>query len=759
MLKSTFETRSGQIHTFLPDGKILLRNAHASWTSGGETILFSDTRLRQTVHQTYSSDPLLTGKCIVVECKDQVKNIDTIWTITTLNKLAGVVFELTIINNSTDDLILDSCEPLRLNLTENSGCCFASYDKGSLVRKALTHGRMYYDPGELYDFSANGPGSLNSYWNIAFFSPQTNECLVVGYLDSDHAEGEIRTGWVPESSEHRNKDIFNLAAISNFSGSVKIKPGKQISSGRVCLIYSTNLFQCLESFSSLSGTINRVLLNPIINGWCSWFVKYGDVNEDDILSHAEFVAKNLRQYGMEWIQVDDGYQSNFGDWEGNNKFPHGMKWLAQQIHNTGLKAGIWIAPYAISSESMIAHNHPDWLVKDQNGNMQEVVPDHYGQAQYILDITHPEAQLWFCSLFSRIADVWGYDFVKIDFVEWTILASKRFYDSTMTTASVYRLGCKLIRQSIGESRHFLDCGPGPLGQGYIDSMRIQLDRPSPPCTVWEHYSGWYNSVIPAVAKRYYFHSNAWINDPDHLRIHDLTIPQAQCAASIIGMSGGTVISGDNLPTLDNEKLDILKKILPAYGITARPINVFEKVQSDLFILKVCTNGLQWHLVSSFNPGADPISKVIDFTQFEVAGFNSKIPYLVFEFWSQTFIGVENEPFTLDFAPTSVKLLILHEFLDRPQVIGTDRHFTSGGVEFDEITWDEATNCLSGIALGVPNLHWNIFVFVPNKYKYLDNDMALPVYSTEYKNGQLLKIILTFKDNTDKILWQLNFAQL
>ena len=34
---------------------------------------------------------------------------------------------------------------------------------------------------------------------------------------------------------------------------------------------------------------------------------------------AEFVAKELQPYGMEWIQIDDGYYRAFGDWEGNER--------------------------------------------------------------------------------------------------------------------------------------------------------------------------------------------------------------------------------------------------------------------------------------------------------------------------------------------------------------------------------------------------------------------------------------------------------
>jgi hypothetical protein len=36
---------------------------------------------------------------------------------------------------------------------------------------------------------------------------------------------------------------------------------------------------------------------------------------------------------MEYIQVDEGYQQWHGEWDGNDRFPHGMKWLAERIHN------------------------------------------------------------------------------------------------------------------------------------------------------------------------------------------------------------------------------------------------------------------------------------------------------------------------------------------------------------------------------------------------------------------------------------------
>jgi len=74
-----------------------------------------------------------------------------------------------------------------------------------------------------------------------------------------------------------------------------------------------------------------------------------------------------------------------------------------------------------------------------------------------------------------IAHDWGYDMIKIDFVAWSILAAKQYYDPTYSSARVYRKGMEIMRKAAGDKCHILECGPGPITVGLIDSMRIELD--------------------------------------------------------------------------------------------------------------------------------------------------------------------------------------------------------------------------------------------------------------------------------------------
>lgn len=85
---------------------------------------------------------------------------------------------------------------------------------------------------------------------------------------------------------------------------------------------------------------------PPIMGWASWNNYHVNINEDIIKSQADAMLNwGLSDYGYQYINIDDGF---FGgrDENGNilshpERFPSGMKNLADYIHQKGLKAGIY----------------------------------------------------------------------------------------------------------------------------------------------------------------------------------------------------------------------------------------------------------------------------------------------------------------------------------------------------------------------------------------------------------------------------------
>lgn len=104
------------------------------------------------------------------------------------------------------------------------------------------------------------------------------------------------------------------------------------------------------------GAPARTLKNPALAptppmGWNSWnrFRCYG-LSEEVVLGTADaLVASGMRDAGYEYLVIDDCWQALARGADGSllanpERFPHGMKWLGEQIHARGLKFGLYLSP-------------------------------------------------------------------------------------------------------------------------------------------------------------------------------------------------------------------------------------------------------------------------------------------------------------------------------------------------------------------------------------------------------------------------------
>jgi alpha-galactosidase len=507
------------------------------------------------------------------------------------------------------------------------------------------------------------------------------------------------------------------------------------------------------------GTLQQARVHSVLNGWCDWFYAFEYITEEEVIRNAEFAARVLKPFGLEYIQVDEGFQRWHGDWEGNDRFPHGMKWLADRIRALGLKPGIWLAPYVISEPTEVFQQHPDWLLRHPDGRLKRVGPwpsedSDWARGEkikrYGLDITHPQAAEWLFELFDTVANRWGYDLIKIDFVDWSLLSVDRYYDPTVSRAAAYRKGFEIMRQAIGTERHLLDCGPGPVTVGLLDSMRIELDQP--PVT-WKQYFLQSASSAPAAAKRYYFHKRTWINDADHVCLNLLPYPQAQAVATLIALTGGNLLSGDRLPDLDTIRLEILKKVFPAAGEGARPVDLFDTDRHSVFAVKIERPFATWTVVGVFN-----ISETETVTRawpLERLWLDPSKTYLGYDFWQERFHGEVARELRLTLAPASVVLLALHEKRGVPQVIGTDRHVLQGAVELENVSWEADAQTLRGVSVGPANTAHNVAVYVPEPRRWVQGGPYLyhdfPGYSLKLMDPHIVRVRVRF-DQSTRVNW-------
>ena len=167
-------------------------------------------------------------------------------------------------------------------------------------------------------------------------------------------------------------------------------------------ILSIFTFSLLSAISAEAQTIQSV--EPPIMGWSSWNTYRINISEDLIKRQAEaMVSLGLKDAGYRYINIDDGF-FGYRDEKGvlqthPERFPNGVKGVADHIHRLGLKAGIYSDAGANTCGSL-------WDA-DPNG----VGVGLYGHEKQ-------DADLYF--------NQWGFDFIKIDYCGAGLPSAKPF---------------------------------------------------------------------------------------------------------------------------------------------------------------------------------------------------------------------------------------------------------------------------------------------------------------------------------------------
>jgi hypothetical protein len=746
-----FEPRTGQLGVWRRDGVPLLTSVQRARRADGWKTS-SDSAYRHVVDSTTLNDELGQGRQLVVRSTDSERQLDMETRVSLYDGQAAVWIDFKCRNASAGPLVLERLQPV-CALPEMEGGLFWSE-----VTQVLTNGPMYYDPGRVIPWLDRAAKAVQSWWNVCFFKGYSREGLNCGFVDNQSGLGQVKVSAA-------NSKTIELIADSVLAMGFELAPGHSISSGRFMIGLAPDPYLALESYAAAMGRAHQARLHSLVHGWCDWPFAFEGVTEEEVVRNAEFASRTLKPFGFEYIQIDEGFQRWHGDWEGNAKFPHGMKWLADRIRSLGLKAGLWLAPYVISDPTEVFQKHPEWLLRHPEGRLRRVGPwpnenSEWAQREnpkrYGLDITHPGAAAWLAELFDTVANQWGYEMIKIDFVDWSLLAAERYHNPNVTRAQAYRQGAEIMRKAIGPKCHLLDCGPGPVSVGMLDSMRIELDQPP---VNWKQYFLESASSAPAMAKRYYFHKRAWINDADHVCLNLLTIPQAQAAASLIALSGGNLMSGDRLPDLDAGRLDILKKIFPSYGEAARPVDLFDTDRHSIFALKIQKPFGEWTVAGLFNSSeTEPLVRNIPLSRLWL---DEKKTYLAFDFWNQRLREEVTGELRVTIPPASVVLLALHEKRNVPQVLSTDRHVLQGAIELEQIAWNAETQTLSGVSLGPPGTAHNLAVHLPERHPwfqggpFLFHDFA--GYTVKMMDEHILRIRVRFEE-TARVAWRINLNE-
>ncbi|MFW5780598.1 MAG: glycoside hydrolase family 36 protein [Bacillota bacterium] len=475
-------------------------------------------------------------------------------------------------------------------------------DSIELISASLTYDYMY---GEKTRVFSNGYQSwstsreykktdrqkglmgLGKIWPIKKFTEIFGDYTFIDYPNRDGIFHSFSYGYIKDDD-----DLFLIGSLTERQGYTiiwydmiknTISIDKDVEG--VTIVKEYNLYDIFTAKGSCNEVFDKYFSAMDIKkpkkqfmcGYTSWYNYFGKITEKIITRDLD----GLSTLGdmADIFQIDDGYQTAVGDWLSvdKEKFPNGMKYLADKIHSNGYLAGIWLAPFNAQKSSKIVKEHKDWLVKDKNGK-NALGSIAWGGA-YTLDFYNEEAAKYIKKVFHTVVREWGYDLVKLDFL-YSECIQPRYNKSR---GQIMCEAMDFLRECVGDDKYILGCGvPLAPSFGLVDFCRISCDveltfkdkfyvkhsNQEIVCT---------RSAMNNTIFRRHLDGRAFVNDPDvfFLRENDLTHKdplfvkrgklkftweQKKLLAKINNMCGNVLFVSDNIGDYNNEQLEVLKEM-------------------------------------------------------------------------------------------------------------------------------------------------------------------------------------------------------
>ncbi len=488
------------------------------------------------------------------------------------------------------------------------------------------------------------------------------------------------------------------------------------------------------------------------SGWCTWYYYYPHINAVEVKRNAKWLAENLKDYGAEYVQIDDGWQKQKRDWTTvvEEKFPDGMADVAAYIKSVGLTPGIWTAPHGQDNEEVIKQNPNVFLLKEDGTSASST-----WEGKYLVDPTTPEAHAYLRDLFQMMCD-WGYDYFKIDgqpIVVNEYGKKQEFMQNPQDNGDeLYRQTLKTIRETIGPERYLLGCWGIPVeGDGYMNGSRTGGDI----------VLGWggFQTALRAVMAHFYQHNIMWYVDPDVMVLRSpLTVEQARVWATLQGLTGQALMATDRMMDLSEERIEMLRRVYPAVNI--RPLDLFSSqgVYKRLWDLKVNHLGRQYDVIGLFNFDETTAEQML--VSWSDLGLPEDKPIHVFDFWNEEYLGAWEAGMTVDINPTACRVLTLLPATGEIQLISTNRHITQGWVDLIDASFDNRTKVYSGKSRVIKNDPYQLRFVFPRENNFLVKNVVarlgsdyLPVKVTNHQGWATVTIDCP---QTTEITWEVTF---
>lgn len=559
--------------------------------------------------------------------------------------------------------------------------------------------------------------------------------------------------WLLSADQSYTSD--NLTVIPEETDTISKSYRLEMTGNQVTFRFRPHYFQKHRGLAYFEPWKYQVWKGSVA-GWCSWFAFKTGITEENIKQTADIISEKLRPYGLEYLQIDDGYQQPGGQPEKwivpNEKFPSGLEDLASYIKSRGLKPGIW-TNVAFHDSSFVG-SHKQWFVTEDDGTAAS------GQwVGYLLDGSN------LVTLDSLISPVYnyfretGWEYYKLDALRHLLFEgynshSNFFEKKNMDREKAFRNVVERVRRDTGREHFLLSCwGVLPAVVGLADGCRIGND----------------GFGYAALTQYNSFNNIVWRNDPDHI---ELTPSEAYRSCMVTSMTGSLFMVTDKPDVYRTPIIEPAQKSLPVLftmpgqlfdidpsrsmmldrtmtemsGSGEREADGSSTSPFDLFLLELNMPWESWAVLGRTGTGVKEIS-------LDEMGLKKGSEYLVYEFWSRKFYGTTNDKLVFEeINPAfNCQLFCFREKKDHPQVLATDRHISCGATDLSDVMWAE--NILSGKSKTIKGDEYTIVLYEPDGFRasVFKSDGGRIIADTKKDNIHSITIVTADSEN---IAWEL-----
>ena len=599
---------------------------------------------------------------------------------------------------------------------------------------------MTYGVKEIHDgFRINEDASATSCYNGVLYDTESKRSLVFGFLSFQKWWSAVQMGYDgrTQRGKEENHGVNHWALYHKCENHI-CRQGEEVRSEPVYLNFANPAREAYHHYTDMvTQRVKPKSLDRVFSGWRAHASEGSSINATQISEHIEQITQNrsadpLIPGGLEYIQIGRGWEESIGSHKADaQNFPKGMKWVADQIHAKGLKAGIRFTPFCVDINSELLRTHPEYFLKaapneigarDEKKPASLVLPED-GTEVAVLDVSQPGAQAYIREKTQQLIDEWGYDLVKADLLAYAIgpladLSNFVSHAPSLTRVELYRLGVQLLNQIIQESGKevvLAACNTcrGPSLGGFALNEAFSGYGGYIGEAPWDNPRG-LKQIANAHAAHLPMYGAAWTNEFGTLIINEpLPLNEALVAMTLAGLSGGSVTCGDDFTTLKPSRAELLAKIFPLIGNAGTPVDLYENTFPQIWNLPVTSPYESWNVVGVFN-WTDRKADV-NFT-LDSLGLGRSRYYLAHDFWNCEFLGnVRDKVALFDIPARSVKLLCLRAEQDVPQLLATDIHFTQGGVEILSAGWDGQSQSFLAVCKPPTRGKGTLFIHAPEGY--------------------------------------------